>query len=445
MLHDTPVGILGPMDQLAVELNETLSGTIVDALLSGLGRRMFFPKGIVAQSSEATRRATRFNATVGMAFENGDPMILPSTAANFAGLGSRETVAYAPTPGVPELRQAWRRQLVEKNPGLSSARFSDPLVVPGLTNGIFQTAELFVDEDDPVVIPDMYWGNYRLILRERRGARIVSFPFFTDHGGFNLDGFAEAVRSSAGPRGVRVLLNFPNNPTGYSPTVDEANHIVEILTEIAAEGTPLMVICDDAYFGLVYESGILERSLFERLATAHRNLLAVKVDGATKEDFAWGFRVGFVTVASPGLTDEHYEALTKKLMGSIRSTVSNSSRIAQSVLLRALASDSYAREKTEKREILESRYREVRRILDHSGTDSPLRPLPFNSGYFMSFAADGVSTEAIRLKLLESGIGTISIQDNYLRVAYASIDREDLSALYEAIMTAAREAAAAAG
>jgi aspartate/methionine/tyrosine aminotransferase len=378
-----------------------------------------------------------------MAFESGEPMILPSTALNFSGLSSRQTVAYAPTPGVPELRSAWRKQLIEKNPRLASVSFSQPMVVPGLTNGVFQTAELFVDEDDPVVIPDMFWGNYRLILAERRGARIVPFPFFNTDGGFNVDGFAGAVRGAAAPRGVRVLLNFPNNPTGYSPTTDEAHRIAEILTEIASEGTPLMVICDDAYFGLVYEDGVFARSMFELLADAHENLLAVKVDGATKEDFAWGFRIGFVTFASPGLNDDHYDAITKKLMGSIRSTVSNSSRIAQSVLLNSLSTDSYRREKAAKFELLESRYREVRRILDSSTDDGPLSPLPFNSGYFMSFIADeGVSTESIRLRLLESGIGTISIQDRYLRVAYASIDRGDLSALYSEIASAARSVAA---
>jgi aspartate/methionine/tyrosine aminotransferase len=336
-------------------------------------------------------------------------------------------------------------QILRKNPGLAGATLSEPMVVPGLTNGVFQTAELLVDEDDPVVIPDMFWGNYRLILRERRGARIVTFPFFDDRGGFNLDGFADAVRRSAGPRGVRVLLNFPNNPTGYTPTVEEVAAITEILVQIADAGTPLAVISDDAYFGLVYEKGIFTRSIFEPLATAHENILAVKVDGATKEEFAWGFRLGFVTFGSRGLGPEHYEALTKKLMGSIRSTVSNSSRVAQSVLLGSLSSPSYEQEKAEKFAILKRRYRAVRRTLSERGETGPLTPLPFNSGYFMSFAAeDGVSTEAIRLALLDRGIGTISIQDAYLRIAYASIDEESIAPLYEEVFTTARTVAGSA-
>ena len=33
------------------------------------------------------------------------------------------------------------------------------------------------------------------------------------------------------------------------------------------------------------------------LAQAHENLLAIKVDGGTKEAFMWGLRVGFIVMA----------------------------------------------------------------------------------------------------------------------------------------------------
>jgi aspartate/methionine/tyrosine aminotransferase len=427
------------MDELASKLNATLSGTVAERLLSNLGRRMFFPRGIVAQAAEASARADRYNATVGMAFQDRSPMILPSVARYFREIPPEETVAYAPTPGVPALRDAWRDLMIRKNPRLTAASTSRPMVVPGLTNGVFQTAELFVEAGDTVVLPDMYWGNYRLILQERRGATILPFPYFTKEGGFNIPGFEAAVRKAVGSRGVRVLLNFPNNPTGYTPTLEEVERIVTILRQVADDGTPVLVICDDAYFGLVYETGVFEHSIFEPLSNLHENLLAVKVDGATKEDFAWGFRIGFVTFGAKGLTQDHYEALSSKLMGSIRSTVSNSSRVAQSVLLRALSSPTYEEEKRQRFLLLRERYREVKRILETEAGGSPLQPLPFNSGYFMSFVTGGPSTEAIRGRLLERGIGTVAIQDRFLRIAYASIDKKDLPDLYRQITLAARE------
>ena len=63
----------------------------------------------------------------------------------------------------------------------------------------------------------------------------------------------------------------------------------------AQRGLKLVVLVDDAYFGLVYEAGVMRESLFALLCGLHPNLLAVKLDGPTKEDYVWGFRVGFLT------------------------------------------------------------------------------------------------------------------------------------------------------
>ena len=425
------------MNQLAQELNAVLDGTVAGRLLSSLGREMFFPRGIVAQTAEANQRAKRFNATVGMAFEEGDPIMLSGLRELVSGMSAREAVAYAPTPGVPELRKLWLEEMRRKNPSLGSAETTLPMVTGGLTNGLFQISELFVDRGDALVLPELFWGNYRLMIQVRRGAEIVDFPLFTPEGGFNVDGLDAAIGDR---KKAMVLLNFPNNPTGYSPTLEEADAIINLLLRKADAGCDLLVVTDDAYFGLFYEDGLLEESLFARLATASENILAVKIDGATKEDFAWGFRVGFVTFAGKGLGAGDLDALDRKLMGSIRSTVSNSSRIAQSMLVRALQSQSYRSEKAEKRELLASRYAKVREILAGSDT-GPLSPLPFNSGYFMAFTCNGVSAEALRLSLLDDGIGTIAIGERYLRVAYSTIDERDLPELYEAIFVAAKRLA----
>jgi hypothetical protein len=66
-----------------------------------------------------------------------------------------------------------------------------------------------------------------------------------------------------------------------------------------------------------------------------------------------------------------------------------------------------------------------------------LEPLPCNSGYFMSFRCRGLSAERLRTALLDRGVGTIAVRDEYLRVAFAGIDAADLPALYEEIFATA--------
>ena len=63
-----------------------------------------------------------------------------------------------------------------------------------------------------------------------------------------------------------------------------------------------------------------------------------------------------------------------------------------------------------------------------------IEPLPFNSGYFMSFRLLRGKAEDLRKALLaESGIGTIAIDERCLRVAFSSVDVEKLEELYDLI------------
>ncbi len=431
------------MNNLAVELNAQLEGTVVSRVLSDLGRRMYFPKGIVAQSAEAKKRAHRFNATVGMAYENGDVMTLPLIRQLTAPLGAAESAAYAPTAGVGELRELWKSEMERKNPDLVGKSTTLPAVVPGLTAGIALLAKLFSDSDTVVLLPDLFWGNYRLIFEENRGCRLREFPFFDKDGRFNREGFADGARSAAGDGKLVVLLNFPNNPAGYSPNEEDAQFIVRTLTALA-ESVPVMTICDDAYFGLYYTDDCYRQSLFAGLADAHRNLLAVKVDGATKEDFVWGFRVGFLTYAFRDMTPDHAFALEQKTMGAIRSAVSNSSMLSQALLLRAMNDPAYRDQKSQAYATLKTRFEALQEILENklNAHRAPmLEALPANSGYFMSFRCIGIGAEDLRRLLLDKGIGTISVKDTFLRVAFAGIDKENLAELYEEIFTAAEELA----
>jgi aspartate/methionine/tyrosine aminotransferase len=437
------------MNALALELNEALKGSVADRLLSDLGRRMYFPKGIVSQSAEADERAHRFNATIGMAYEGGAPMILDSIRAGLPTLSPKEAVAYAPTAGAPALRELWREELLRKNPSLRGPELSPPVVVPGLTAAVSLVADLFLDPGDEVVLPDLSWPNYRLIFEERKGAACATYPFFeaaaSGRGGFNVAGLEAALRDSArrsaragGGARAACILNFPNNPTGYTPTLPEADAIVAALARVAAEGVALLAIVDDAYFGLQYEGGLLTESIFARLASAHPCLLAVKADGPTKEDYVWGFRLGFLSFASAGLAPEAREALAKKLMGLLRSSVSSSSAPAQYLLLKSLRAPGASEQKARYRGVLASRYARARDFLASRGRGARIEALPFNSGYFMSFDCGGLSAEALRRKLLdEKGIGVVSIQDRYLRVAYSGVEEADIEALFEEILSAA--------
>ncbi|MDR2467946.1 MAG: aminotransferase class I/II-fold pyridoxal phosphate-dependent enzyme [Spirochaetaceae bacterium] len=429
------------MNQLAYDLNKILDDCIAGRLLSDFGRRIYFPKGIIAQSAEAKKSAWAANATIGMAFHQGKPMILSALSENLPYLSEAETVAYAPTAGIEEVRELWQKLLLEKNPSLRRECISLPVVVPGITAGISYIADLFLNKGQRLIMNDPCWDNYNLIFEERREAVLCSVRFLNDTG-LDLDAICAAINQEAKTGAVRLILNFPNNPAGYSPTRMEEDVLCDCLKDAAEKGADVLVICDDAYYGLVYEDTIAPESIFCRLSGLHERILAVKADGPTKEDYVWGLRVALVTFGSKGMDGACFNALISKLMGVIRSSVSCSNTPAQFLLLKTFAGEKTPAEKAHYRAILKRRYQAVRRFVEEHNNHHCLKALPFNSGYFMSFACNGIKSEDLRRKLLaEHGIGTVALGGIYLRIAYAALNEDLIAPLLATIFQAAEELA----
>ena len=442
-----PISLMRPgaaIRPLAAELNEVIEreNPHVYAMLSELGKRLFFPKGILAQSAEAKDKAKRFDATIGIAREKGKPMFLPSVMKFFNDLSPADALTYAPATGRPDLRKKWREDLLGKNPSLKGRGFSTPVVSAGVTHALSLVGDLFIDKGDMVLLPDKFWENYELLFSVRFQAQIGLYPFFNAAGGFNVEALRQALATRAGSWKTILILNFPNNPTGYSITKNEAREIVSALVEFANEGRNLIVVCDDAYFGLFYDAEVLGESLFARLAACHERILAIKVDGPTKEQFVWGFRTGMLTFSTRAFfsDDALYSALEKKCAGAIRSAISNCSQVAQSVLAKAMSTEACGIERSEKKAILEARAKKVHELLAAPEFSEFWEPYPFNAGYFMCLKLKGIDAEQYRKHLLEKyGVGVIADGTRDIRVAFSAVELEQLPDLYASLAAAARD------
>jgi aspartate/methionine/tyrosine aminotransferase len=431
---------------LAQALNQSLeqASPEVFSMLSALGKRLYFPKGILAQGAEAKAKGKRFNATIGIATEREAPMYLPSMHKAISGLTIDEAYNYAPPSGRQKLRELWRDKLIAENPSMKGKSFGLPVVTSAITHGLMLAGDLFVDAGDVMIAPDQLWDNYSLTFETRLGAKIETFPLFAGKG-FNVEGFANLLKAQgAKQKKLHVMLNFPNNPTGYMPTVAEGKGIVAALHEQAKAGTKLVVMCDDAYFGLFYHLGgqSLTESLFGQLANLHPNLMPIKLDGATKELFVWGLRCGFVTF---GLgTDKNDKAvldvLDAKARASIRSAISNSPMISQSLVEKALGSSAIAEERAEKLAVLRERAEAVHKVASDARFSASWDVYPFNSGYFMLIKVKGVEANKLREHLLDKhGTGLICTSPTDLRVAFSCLDVTQVTPLFETIHTAIQE------
>lgn len=430
------------MNVLAQDLNRQLQqeNPYIYDLLSNLGRDLYYPKGILTQSAEANQKAYQFNATIGIATEHDQPMFLPLIQRSLSSYTPKDLFPYAPPAGKPELRKLWREKLVEDSPTLKEKSFSYPIVTNAITHGLSIVADLFFDANDPLILPDKIWGNYNFIFGVRRNAKNITYPFYTEGGAFNTSGMKEAILSQKEHGKAILLLNFPNNPTGYTPTEQEATEIIEAIKDIAEQGMNLVVVTDDAYFGLFYENSINE-SLFARIVNLHPRVLAIKLDGATKEDYVWGFRVGFITYGCSSRLV--LDVLEQKTLGIIRGTISSASHPAQTFLLDALSNVDFQTQKDEKFNILKNRAAKVKEILGQGKFCDVWSYYPFNSGYFMCLKLKQVKAEALRIHLLANyGVGVISLGETDIRIAFSCVEETDLEELFDLIYQGCQDLAA---
>jgi aspartate/methionine/tyrosine aminotransferase len=423
------------MNPLAEELNATIKSAspALFTALSELGRELYFPKGILTQTAEAREKADRYDATIGIARAGGEAMNLPVIMELLSGLTPDQALDYAPSTGNAVLRRRWLDDMYAKNPSLEGREVSLPVVTSGITHGLTIAGELFVDPGDVVLVPDKLWGNYNMVYGTRRGAEVRKFPFFAG-GGFDIEGLARALSEALDDKGKAiVILNFPNNPTGYSIRRGEAGGLVDALVAAAGPGREVVVVLDDAYFGLFYDDECLTESLLGMLAGKSEHLFPVKLDGATKEEYAWGLRVGFITfnAVAPGKEKDLYQALEKKVGGAIRGNISNCSQLGQSVLLAAMNHPDFARQKEEKYNLMRQRAHKVMEVLQEPAYAEVWEPYPFNAGYFTCLRTKDLDSEQFRVRLLERyGVGVIAEGGTDIRVAFSCLETEEIGDLF---------------
>lgn len=371
----------------------------------------------------------------------GGAVPLPTLAGAFrlSPQDRAQALGESPAAGFPEVRHRWRswqrRGVPEEVPSTL------PLVTAGLTHGLSLAADLFGGEGRAVAVPSPFWGNYRQAFSLRTGARLLAAPAYVE-GRFNVRAIPQALAGVPAGEPAVALLNLPSNPGGYSPDPGERRALIEALLEEAGR-RPLVVVCDDAYAGLVYEPEVPRRSLFWELAGAHESLVAVKIDGGTKEFSFFGGRVGFLTFGVPP-ESAAARALEGKVEVLVRATLGSPSASSQVVLLQALRQEGVEREVEAVRALLEGRYRALKGAL--AGVDPTLlRTLPFNSGCFalVELPAElGIGADEARRHLLaHQDVGLISIEPRYLRIAHCSVDESALPELVRRLETGIAELA----
>lgn len=212
------------------------------------------------------------------------------TEAAVASLRAGETF-YAHNLGLPVLRERIAAYMAGLHgPRIDVGRIA---VTSGGVNGLMLAAQALVDAGDEVVAVTPVWPN--LVAQPQvMGARLRSVPLRPRaDGAWELD--MQALKSAVTPATRLLVVNAPNNPTGWTLSAAEQR---EILGHCRATGT--WILADEVYERLYYEPtphGCAPS--FLDIAEADDRL--VVVHSFSKSFLMTGWRLGWL-VMPPALT-----------------------------------------------------------------------------------------------------------------------------------------------
>ena len=204
------------------------------SFFSKLGENIILPQDVLIQSKETAAIPGAINATIGIATSNKKAMALPSINKVITEINNSEYLPYSPTPGLPKMRELWKEKILADNPSINKDFLSLPMVTTGITQGIDIAANLFSESGDALLLPNLFWQNYAQIYTIKLGNKIYKYNQFDENNEFSISNFKETLYSIKEDK-ISLILNFPNNPTGYTPSDVELNSLVDVISTYAKE------------------------------------------------------------------------------------------------------------------------------------------------------------------------------------------------------------------
>lgn len=215
-------------------------------------------------------------------FEGGEPyMATPQPIKDAMGDAlARGQTRYAPSSGIPELRDAIVRKVRDRN-GIP-ADDDSPIVVNGGMHGLFAAFATLLDPGDEVLLFSPYWTPIVDVI-DYHGAVPVLVPTAEAR----AEGIGAALARRATGKTKVLYWNSPTNPTG---DVFSRREVEEVCAFVRERG--LALISDEAYEDLIYE-GEAHVSPASLPGMAERT---ISVFTLSKTYSMTGWRAGYVIV-----------------------------------------------------------------------------------------------------------------------------------------------------
>ena len=212
----------------------------------------------------------------------------PIRQAAIASLQMGETF-YSHNLGLPELRQAVAHYMSQRHGPVELDRLA---ITSGGVNALMLATQSLVDAGDEVVAVTPVWPNLTA-QAAIMGARLCCVPLQAHDGQWQLD--IEALLVAVTAKTKLLIVNAPNNPTGWTLTRQEQQRILD-----HCRRTGTWILADEVYERLYFDASANGCApSFLDLAVADDRL--VVVHSFSKSFLMTGWRLGWL-VMPPSMT-----------------------------------------------------------------------------------------------------------------------------------------------
>ena len=186
-------------------------------------------------------------------------------------------LAYAASPGIPELIEAIRKYYENIGVGLDE---SDILITTGGSEALQIAANCLLDDGDEVIVPEPFYPNYHTFITTAGG---VIHPLHTkpEEGYFYAD--RARIEACITPKTKAIMITNPGNPTGTCLTEAQMKMLLDV-----AVAHDLYLVADEVYREFTYDGEPLHS--FGKFDYGQENLILI--DSVSKRFSACGARIG---------------------------------------------------------------------------------------------------------------------------------------------------------
>ncbi|MCD1295179.1 aspartate aminotransferase [Methanocella sp. CWC-04] len=296
---------------------------------------------------------------------------------------------YAPSLGIPELRDAIAEKLRTENK--IDVKGKDIIVTPGAKHAVFEACFGMLEEGDEAILLEPAWVSYDACIK-MSGAKTVWVKS-------NEDGsIPEDLSSRITKKTKLIIINSPNNPSGTVLGAKDLKKVADIAVD-----NDLYVLSDEIYEKIIY--GVKHISIGSMIPER-----TITINGFSKAYAMAGWRIGYIT--GP-------KEIFQKMVKVQQHTISSPTTFVQYGALEALRGPQDCVE--EMRKQFEAR----REVVIKGFKDMGLH-CPTPEGAFYAYPRVEGNSEIIAEKLLEAGVGLTPgsafgpESNDHLRMSYAS-------------------------